>query len=273
MRNVKIVVLIALFILLGYWGFRSYHAAKAYEHTNQTIAEQSDAASLAEAKLDHLTSVLSFGLIEDETKARFARLAQEQNRHHQATQRYLYYFLATLLLIITIGFTCSLTAQTFILATGSLYALILGLINPILMIIIHKEVEYLGKVVLSFESKGILDSVQQLLSKGEMTVGITILLFSVLIPFAKIMTLMIALIAKELHITTRLIGFFKYLGKWSMLDVFVVATFLVYLSSNNSDLTHAEIEVGLYYFLLYVLLSMVTTFQTQKVLTQVKSPF
>lgn len=58
-----------------------------------------------------------------------------------------------------------------------------------------------------------------------------------------------------------------------MLDVFVVATFLVYLSSNNSDLTHAEIEVGLYYFLLYVLLSMVTTFQTQKVLTQVKSPF
>ena len=51
-----------------------------------------------------------------------------------------------------------------------------------------------------------------------------------------------------------------------MLDVFVVATFLVYITSNGGEMTHAEIQVGLYFFLIYVILSMVVALLTQRVL-------
>jgi hypothetical protein len=51
-----------------------------------------------------------------------------------------------------------------------------------------------------------------------------------------------------------------------MSDVFVVATFLVYITSNGGEMTHAEIQVGLYFFLIYVILSMIVALLTQKVL-------
>ena len=34
-----------------------------------------------------------------------------------------------------------------------------------------------------------------------------------------------------------------------MVDVFVVAVFLVYLTANKGDVSRAEVEVGLYFFL------------------------
>lgn len=51
-----------------------------------------------------------------------------------------------------------------------------------------------------------------------------------------------------------------------MIDVFVVSTFLVYFTGNIGGISEAEIQVGLYFFLAYVILSMITALQTQKVL-------
>ncbi|HIC78276.1 MAG TPA: hypothetical protein EYP02_03750, partial [Sulfurovum sp.] len=100
--------------------------------------------------------------------------------------------------------------------------------------------------------------------------ALTILLFSVIIPLLKIFTLIFVIVAKEFDFAHTIVNFFKILGKWSMIDVFVVAVFLVYFTSNQGDVTHAEIEVGLYFFLIYVLLSMVAAILTHKVL--IKSP-
>ena len=51
-----------------------------------------------------------------------------------------------------------------------------------------------------------------------------------------------------------------------MLDVFVVSTFLVYFTSDTSGISQAEVQVGLYFFLIYVILSMITAILTQKFL-------
>jgi len=68
------------------------------------------------------------------------------------------------------------------------------------------------------------------------------------------------------------VKFFKMIGKWSMVDVFVVAVFLVYLTSNNADVTKAEIEVGLYFFLAYVIVSMILSLSANRLLeTQVNA--
>ena len=55
------------------------------------------------------------------------------------------------------------------------------------------------------------------------------------------------------------ITFFKLIGKWSMADVFVVSTFLVYFSASKGSMSQAEVQVGFYFFFIYVIVSMLTS--------------
>ena len=268
MKILRIVTVFILLLLLGYFGIKSYHHAKLYESTTASLAKHSDINGLAQGKLDTFTSVISFGLIKNRTKEKLDELKEQQNSHKTDSQEHLYFFMATLSILIIFSFTCSLLGSTLALALSSLISLIFGLLNPILMVTIHKEVEHLGDIILSFESKGIIGSITKLFENGEHVVAITILLFSVILPLLKIITLMGTLLFKSSAFSHHLINFFRHIGKWSMIDVFVVAIFLVYLTSNKGSVSHAEIQIGLYYFLAYVLLSMVTTIQTQRVLKQ-----
>ena len=52
-----------------------------------------------------------------------------------------------------------------------------------------------------------------------------------------------------------------------MLDVFVVAVLLVYLTSSGSGVSHAEVQVGLYFFLAYVIVSMLVSLGADKMLS------
>jgi uncharacterized paraquat-inducible protein A len=63
------------------------------------------------------------------------------------------------------------------------------------------------------------------------------------------------------------------IGKWSMVDVFVVAVFLVYLTANKGDVSRAEVEVGLYFFLAYVIVSMFVSLSADKMLSAKKSRY
>lgn len=267
MKILRIIIVIAFLGILNYFGIQSYHYAKNYERTTASIAKECDINGLAQGKLDSITSTISFGLIEDKTKTKLDKLKEEQSINRLSSQRYLYYFIATLLLLLLLSFFCMPTANILLFAIGSLISLIYGLINPILMVTIHKEVEYLGDVILSFESKGILGSIYKLFESNEYAVGGAILLFSVIIPLSKILVLIFTLLFRDFKFANSLINFFKHLGKWSMLDVFVVAILLVYLTSNSGEISHAEIQIGLYYFLIYVILSMITTIKVQKILS------
>ena len=266
MKILRIILIIPMFLALGYFGVRSYEHAKCYESSTAIIAQQCDAHGLAQGKLDKLTSIISFGLIKDETKEKLNKLREKQKENQNISNQNLRYFMIILGILLIFSFTCTTGGSTLILAISSLISLIFGLINPILMVTIHKEVEHLGDVILSFESKGILGSISKLFDSGEITVAITILLFSVLVPLLKITTLIFTIIFRNYKFSHTLINFFKHLGKWSMIDVFVVATFLVYLTSNGNGVSIAEIQIGLYYFLAYVIISMITTIKTIKLL-------
>jgi len=265
MKILGTVIMLLLFILLNYFGIQSYKYAKQYEQTTASIAKECGVNGLAQGKLDSIKSTISFGLIEDKTKVRLDELKQEQSLNGLSSKNYLYYFIVTLVLFLLLSFIFTITVNTLIFAIGSLLSLIYGLINPILMVTIHKEVNYLGDIILSFESKGILGSISKLFDSNEYAVGGAILLCSVIIPLLKILVLIFTIIFKDFKFANSLIKFFKILGKWSMLDVFVVAILLVYLTSNSGQISHAEIQIGLYYFLIYVILSMITTIKVQRI--------
>ena len=272
-KVLRILISLLLLSTLVYFGFITYEYSKSYEQNTSNIAKACDANGLASERIDELTSIISLGLVENESKIALKKLKKEQNKSKEMAELNLSYFMGTLVLTLLFSFFCTLRGGAMLLSFTTFISLIYGLLNPILMVTIHKQVDYLGDVILSFESKGIIGSIIKLFDSGELAVAFTILLFSILLPAVKSLTLTFMLIFYEHPWNQKMVAFFKQIGKWSMIDVFVVATFLVYFTSNTGGISEAEIQVGLYFFLTYVILSMITALQTQKVLDKKKSLF
>jgi hypothetical protein len=126
-------------------------------------------------------------------------------------------------------------------------------------------------------TNSILKTVHDLFIHDYKFVACMIFLFSVIVPVLKGILLMYASLCKKIEIRKKMFAFVKAIGKWSMCDVFVVATFLAYLStgSRSQDTSHhvsvmgetidvnvlikmsAHLEVGFYFFLTYCLVSLI----------------
>ena len=271
MNKYILYTLLTLFLLaMVFFGSKSYTHAKTYEQATASLVSHMSAEKLAEFQLKELAEALSLGFYENDKKKNLEKLRAEQEIHKKKSQEYALYFILLLLGILGSYFLISLRAFTFFGSLSALVTLVFGLITPILMVTIHKEVEYLGDVVLSFESKGVIGSIEKLFESGDMVVAIVILLFSVVIPVVKTLSLLFVSIFMESKFAHGIVKFFKMIGKWSMVDVFVVATFLVYLTANKGDVSRAEVEMGLYFFLSYVIVSMLVSLSADRMLHRLK---
>jgi uncharacterized paraquat-inducible protein A len=59
----------------------------------------------------------------------------------------------------------------------------------------------------------------------------------------------------------------KTIGKWSMVDVLVVAILVVFFTTNEEMTSEMIIESGLYFFMIYIFLSMISTYEMLMVST------
>lgn len=125
-----------------------------------------------------------------------------------------------------------------------------GLVAPIIT---------LNKFVLIENTFSVLGGVIELFREGHVFLFIVIAGFSVVVPLLKIAVLVRLLGAKE----NKVVDLDKYLhwmhlyGKWSMLDVFVVAVLVV--SVKLGAIASVEMRYGLYAFAAAVVLSMYVT--------------
>ena len=269
-KQILYMIITLLLAAMIFFGFKAYTQAKAYEEATTSLVSHMSAKKLAEFQLKELAEAFSLGFYENDKKKNLEKLKAEQEIHKKKSQEYALYFILLLLGILGSYFLISLRAFTFFGSLGALVTLVFGLITPIMMVTIHKEVEYLGDVVLSFESKGLIGSITKLFESGDVVVAIVILLFSVLVPVTKTLSLLFVSIFMESKFAHGIVKFFKMIGKWSMVDVFVVATFLVYLTANKGDVSRAEVEVGLYFFLAYVIVSMLVSLSADRMLHRLK---
>jgi len=270
MRKIlNITIAIISFILLTYYANESYTSAKALESTNKSYYQaQTDIKELITRKFSSILSTLSLGTIENKdskanelNKLKAKKIIQKEHTNSAISKLAIAATVAVLLY-----FVLDLTTYSILIGLSSLVTLIYGVITPILMIVIHKYVDYLGDIILSFESKTIAGTIEHLYNSQNYPVAITILLFSIITPLLKTITMLSVVAFREFHIANKLLKIFKHLGKWSMLDVFVVSLLLVYLSMGSSQNSYSEIENGIYIFLIYVILSIITSLSVEKLL-------
>ena len=253
------------------FGSKAYTHAIAFEQATTELVTHQGAKEQAQLSLETFAKSILGGLVNSERNDVIVKLKEKQHFAMQEAQRYTRYTMYLLGALMLSYFYVSLRMFTLFGALSTLVSLVLGLVTPILMVTIHKEVEYVGDIVLSFESKGIIGSIEKLFSNGDVVVALVILIFSVIVPVLKVLSLLFVSVFMQFDFAHKIIKFFKLIGKWSMVDVFVVAVFLVYLTANKAEVSRAEVEVGLYFFLAYVIVSMILSLSADKMLREANS--
>ncbi len=272
MKKTILYALLSLCLLImGYFGVKAYEQAILYEEITTELVSYQGAEAQAMQQLEKLAKSILGDLYNDEMKMNLDIIKEKQAIAMQKAKANTLYFMFILGLLLMSYFVVSLRAFTLFGSMAAMITLFIGLMAPILMVTIHKQVEYLGDIVLSFESKGIIGSIVKLFDGGDFVVAGVILLFSVITPILKICSLLFISLFMESKFAHQIVQFFKAIGKWSMVDVFVVAVFLVYLTANKGDISRAEVEVGLYFFLSYVIVSMLVSLSADKMLRTLKS--
>lgn len=264
-------ILVVVFGMMLFYGEKAYKEAVLYEELTIELVSHQGVEEQASAQLGKLAKSILGGFYTDERAVTLDAIRETQEAAMMQAKEYTLYFMAFLLILLFGYFFTSLRAFTFFGSLAALLTLVLGLITPILMVTIHKEVEYLGDIILSFESKGVIGSIEKLIESDDMVVALVIFLFSVLVPVLKVLSLLIVSLFLQSDFAHSIIKFFKMIGKWSMVDVFVVAVFLVYLTANKGEISRAEVEVGLYFFLAYVIVSMLVSLSADKMLHKLKN--
>lgn len=149
----------------------------------------------------------------------------------------------------------------FVLILLSFVLLIPGLTEPLLTI--TASIEFMGlKRDLFSETRSILQTVENLHQSGNDFVAGLILLFSVVVPFAKGTALLTALALSNRRARFRINRFIDAISKWSMADVFLVGVYVAFLSAKATDNLDAEIHRGFYYFAAYCLVSIASLYFT-----------
>ena len=113
----------------------------------------------------------------------------------------------------------------------------------------------LKKLLIIQNTFSILSGIEQLARDGQYGLFLLLTAFTVVLPALKIVVLFTAWNRKPKN--TRVLGWLSALGKWSMLDVFVVAVLIA--SVKLGTLATIEIHYGLYVFAAAVILMMLNT--------------
>lgn len=135
--------------------------------------------------------------------------------------------------------------------------IIVGLIAPLIT---------LKKYIVVENTFSLLTGAVQLIEDGQWFLFIVVTVFTIVLPFAKLAVLYRVLSVSFSKGTRgqRYLHWIHSLGKWSMLDVFVVAILLV--TVKLGFVASVELHYGVYAFAMAILLTMYITSQTVQLL-------
>ena len=142
----------------------------------------------------------------------------------------------------------------FTLIFISLGLLVPGLMKPVLTLVV--KVEFLGlSTDIVNETRSILGTIQHLYETGNTLVSALILLFGILVPVAKAILLLTAILVDRFQRKYQMYRIIEFISRWAMTDVFVVAIFIPFLTGQATVSVSAQLQEGFYYFLGYALTS------------------
>ncbi|MBS37905.1 MAG: hypothetical protein CMO26_18505 [Thiotrichales bacterium] len=228
--------------------------------------EQLGAGDRADTQVKKALEALSFGLYRgaNEEQAQMTRLLALADVHERraTSGAWLLFGLSVMFLSVHVltrrVAVAEWRSRTFVLhllGVANVFLLV-GLLAPILSLVAYTDVMVLGQVVFKYESKGIVTTLVELISRDNVFIAVTLLTFSVVTPVAKHVMTFLALRSSEAEKRRRYVGLLGAIGKWSMADVLVVAILLAFFVASADQFSDSWLGVGLYFFVGYCVMSL-----------------
>ena len=149
---------------------------------------------------------------------------------------------------------------------GNLKKIMIDKLAPQIVAALQKNVE---DIEVYAQTRSIIGSVQHLYEVKSPMPATLILLFSVIVPFAKAALIFWALFLRDAPRRRGTLAFVELIAKWSMADVFAVALFITYLAAQASQTPPgdpnfpppmvaftASLGAGFYWFTAYCIFSL-----------------
>ncbi|HHD83720.1 MAG TPA: paraquat-inducible protein A [Campylobacteraceae bacterium] len=256
--SLKYTLLFLVISTLLFVGYSAYLAEYRSVEISKALSARSDTTETLHQKIDSLLETLSAGLYDHYTRknAQIQKLGKEAALQHEKSIRYLYLFFGTILLFALLFYLIDYDLLILFIGISALISLLAALFTPLVIMHVYSSLPVLGEVTLSFESKSLTGTIARLFSQSNYLIATLVLLFSVMIPLFKSLIIMMYGFFRESGFGRKSVKLIEKIGKWSMVDVFIVALLVVLFSTKQDIHTSLQIESGLYFFIGYVLLSM-----------------
>lgn len=265
MNKVTFAHLLYFLVTVGFCGYLAYESwgqSLAYEHRIQEVSERLTMTDNFKSKSKQVLETITFNWYSGYTEELEALkgIKDRAEMHQQLSHKYTKLFIATLVLMFLLhGFLKSKISLLALLII-TVIALVTGWFAPILAIVAYQDIPVLGQSVFQFESKSIVSALQKLYESGQSAIAVVIFVFTILTPIFKSLMMLVVLFSQNLHFSQKSIRILKTIGKWSMLDVFVIAILVTYFTTKSGGATDATLQIGVYYFVTYVIASMILTY-------------
>lgn len=145
----------------------------------------------------------------------------------------------------------------------SMICLFIGIFSPFMQIIVYKEIDLLnkivGNVVVEYFVKSIFTTIQSLFQSGNTLIALVTILFSIVMPVMKSLLMGVLAFADVGKANDAVVKFIKFIGPWSMAEVFVAAILISLFAIEKDELTNSSIHVGFLFFFAYVILSIMAS--------------
>ena len=291
MKHFKVLISssVILLILVFTITVKEVKILNQYKAHKEEIAEVLNFENRLLDAREYLGEVLSFLGNEDEKISDWGTLNRKADNEYKSALKwgYLLYLIVFVYLLINY-FTYQNTTEKYrvlgiIFVLASVSFLYLGLQTPFLELeAFNKDLTlssgffdqlsktFEGRTYYLYQNKSVFQLIGLLFTGGNFLVGFALLIFSVIFPLIKLTSTLIALITPKSVYAKKSVNVINKLGKWSMADVFVSAVFLAVFSFTNMNEgvdTSAQTLIGLYFFLTFVILSIVSGIFLNKVVT------
>jgi hypothetical protein len=253
--------LLILIAISSYVAYESWGNAVGYSHSVNKITNKLQMEGNLKNSGKKILEKITFSLYDGYTESvdELKLLKTKSEKYDKNAYRFTKAFIGIVLLSLVLYFISKQTVLVVGLIALTIIALLTGWFSPILEITAYQDIPMLGNTIFQYESKSIVSALQKIFSQGQYGIAGIILLFTVITPILKTFIMLTMSFREKLHLSSKRVRFLSIIGKWSMLDVFVVAIVVTYFSMKSSGQTDAKLQIGVYYFSIYVVLSMICT--------------
>lgn len=263
MKKISIIILLILtYITLLYLANKSHQNTIKYNEKSKIIIDKLNIVDNLKLKVDKVLHELNFKPFESTQQAKLNKLSQESKHYLAKSYQYVLFYFLTILIVSIILFLFEKKIFSLFISLVAIMSLGIAIFTPILLLIVKTpDMIIVGTLSLQHEVKTIVGVIGKLINIGNYILAFVLILVSLVIPFIKSLIILIHNFLRFMGRDSELHYIIKTIGKWSMVDVLVVAILVVFFTTNEDVTSEMIIESGLYFFLIYVLISMISTYE------------